>query len=99
MIEAMACDTWVIAYAEGSVSEVMEDGVTGFIVDDIEHAVRAVERVRELNRAGCREVFEKRFTSSRMASDYVNAYKRLADPRMQMVRRSLESSLHVVQSA
>jgi glycosyltransferase involved in cell wall biosynthesis len=98
MIEAMACGTPVIACAEGSVSEVMEDGVTGFVVNDIEHAVEAVGRVRELSRAGCRDVFEKRFTSSRMASDYVNAYTRLADPRMKTVRRSLESSLHAVQS-
>ncbi len=99
MIEAMACGTPVIAYAEGSVSEVMEDGVTGFVVNDIEQAVEAVGRVRELNRAGCRDVFEKRFTSSRMASDYVSAYMRLADLRMQVAQQPSEPSLQVVQSA
>ena len=52
----------------------MDNGVTGFVVNDIEQAVEAVRRVRDLSRARCREVFEKRFTASRMASDYINAY-------------------------
>jgi glycosyltransferase involved in cell wall biosynthesis len=99
MIEAMACGTPVIAYREGSVSEVMEDGVTGFIVKDIEQAVEAVGRIRELSRAGCREVFEKQFTASRMASDYVNVYMRLADPRMRKMEQSMESSLRAFQNA
>ncbi len=99
MIEAMACGTPVIAYEAGSVSEVMEDGVTGFIVDNIEQAVEAVGRIPEISRASCREIFEKRFTASRMASDYVNAYLCLADPRMQKVEQSLESSLRAVHSA
>jgi len=99
MIEAMACGTPVVAYEAGSVAEVMDDGVTGFIVNDIEQAVEAVERVRELSRARCREVFEKRFTASRMASDYVNVYTRLADPRMRKVEQSLESSLRAFQIA
>lgn len=99
MIEAMACGTPVVAYEGGSVSEVMEDGVTGFIVNEIEQAVEAVGRVGDLNRARCREVFEKRFTASRMASDYINVYMRLADPRMRKVEQSMESSLRAVQSA
>ena len=99
MIEAMACGTPVLAFEAGSVSEVMEDGVTGFIVNDIEQAVEAVGRVRELSRAGCREVFEKRFTASRMASDYVNVFMRLADPRMRKMEQSMESSVRVFQSA
>ena len=73
MIEAMACGTPIIAYDQGSVPEVMENGVTGFIVSEIEQAVEAVGRVRDLSRARCREVFEKRFTASRMAGDYVSA--------------------------
>src|SRR5205809_3903401 len=93
MIEAMACGTPIIAYDRGSVPEVMEDGVTGFIVSEIEQAVEAVGRVRDLSRARCREVFEKRFTASRMASDYVNLYTRLADSRMTRMEPSLESSL------
>ena len=79
MIEAMACGTPVIAYDRGSVPEVMENGATGFIVNEIEQAVEAVGRVRDLSRARCRDVFEKRFTASRMASDYVDVYKRLID--------------------
>ena len=77
MIEAMACGTPVIAYDSGSVPEVMEDGVTGFIVGEIDEAAEAVGRVRNLSRARCREVFEKRFTAGRMANDYVNVYERM----------------------
>ena len=99
MIEAMACGTPIIAYDRGSVPEVMENGVTGFIVSEIEQAVEAVGRVRDLSRARCREVFEKRFTASRMASDYVNLYTRLADSRMTRMEPSLESSLRPFQSA
>jgi glycosyltransferase involved in cell wall biosynthesis len=99
MIEAMACGTPVIAFEGGSVPEVMDDGVTGFIVNEIDQAVEAVGRVRDLNRARCREVFEKRFTASRMASDYVKAYTRLADSRVRRVEQSLESSLRSYQPA
>ena len=77
MIEAMACGTPVIAYHRGSVPEVMENGVTGFVVRQLDQAVEATRRVRNVSRAGCREVFEKRFTADRMASDYVNAYERM----------------------
>jgi hypothetical protein len=98
MIESMACGTPVISYAGGSVAEVMDNGLTGFVVNEIEEAVDAVRRVRDLSRARCREVFEKRFTASRMASDYINAYSRLADSRMRRVEQSLESSLRSFQS-
>src|SRR6266481_6299194 len=97
MIESMACGTPVIAYAGGSVEEVMDDGVTGFVVNDIDQAVEAAGCVRDLSRARCREVFENRFTASRMASDYVNVYTRLADPRMRKVAQSLESSFRACQ--
>src|SRR5258708_26602350 len=89
MIEAMACGTPIIAYDRGSVPEVMENGVTGFIVSEVEQAVEAVGRVGDLSRARCREVFEKRFTASRMASDYVNAFIRLADSRIKRVESSI----------
>jgi glycosyltransferase involved in cell wall biosynthesis len=79
MIEAMACGTPVIAYRNGSVPEVMEEGSTGFIVEELEDAVEAVRRVPELSRARCREVFEERFTAARMARDYVQVYERLID--------------------
>jgi glycosyltransferase involved in cell wall biosynthesis len=78
MIEAMACGTPVIAYDRGSVPEVMENGVTGFVVRELDAAAEAVRQVRNLNRACCREVFEKRFTATRMANDYMNVYERVA---------------------
>jgi glycosyltransferase involved in cell wall biosynthesis len=77
MIEAMACGTPVIAYDRGSVPEVMEDGVTGFIVRNVDEAADAVTRVKDLNRARCRKVFEMRFTADRMAQDYVKTYAKL----------------------
>jgi glycosyltransferase involved in cell wall biosynthesis len=77
MIEAMACGTPVIAYPRGSVPEVLEDGVTGWIVEGIEEAVRAVRRVPVLSRAHCRQVFEERFSASRMARDYLRIYTEL----------------------
>jgi len=77
MIEAMACGTPVIAYRSGAVPEVMEQGQTGFIVEGLEDAVEAVRRVPELSRKRCREVFEKRFTATRMAHDYVQVFERL----------------------
>jgi len=78
MIESMACGTPVIAWPAGSVPEVLDDGVTGFVVDSIERAVAAVQRAGDLDRRRCRAVFEERFTAARMASDYVAVYRRLA---------------------
>ena len=78
MIEAMACGTPVIAYRSGSVPEVISDGVNGFVVEDIDGSVAAVERLESLSRAGCRQVFEERFTAERMARNYVALYERLA---------------------
>jgi glycosyltransferase involved in cell wall biosynthesis len=77
MIEALACGTPVIAYRRGSVPEVLEDGVTGFIVHGFEDAVRAVEEVHKIDRARCRAVFEERFSARRMAQDYLAIYQNL----------------------
>jgi glycosyltransferase involved in cell wall biosynthesis len=77
MVEAIACGTPVIAYRDGAVPEVIEEGHTGFIVEELEDAVEAVRRIPELNRKRCREVFEKRFTATRMAHDYVKVFERL----------------------
>ena len=77
MIEAMACGTPVIAFGRGAAPEVIDDGVTGFIVDGEDDAVAAVNRLHELSRVRVREVFEERFTSRRMAADYVDIYKKL----------------------
>jgi glycosyltransferase involved in cell wall biosynthesis len=77
MIEALACGTPVIAFRRGSVPEVLEDGVTGFVVDGVDEAVRAVGRVGELSRRRCRRAFERRFTAARMAGDYLAIYEDL----------------------
>jgi glycosyltransferase involved in cell wall biosynthesis len=75
MIESMACGTPVIAYARGSVPEVVQHAVTGCLVDDEDRAVEAVRRIHEFDRAGCRRAFEERFTADRMARDYVQLYR------------------------
>jgi glycosyltransferase involved in cell wall biosynthesis len=78
MIEAMACGTPVIAINRGSVPEVVDDGVSGFIVEDEISSVAAVERLDTLSRATVRAQFEKRFTARRMAEDYVAIYRGMA---------------------
>ena len=88
MIEAMACGTPVIAYNRGSVPEIIEDGLTGFIVEDETSAVGAVGRLPALSRQTIRKRFETRFTARRMALDYLNAYRDLmdaAEPRIKLV--------------
>jgi glycosyltransferase involved in cell wall biosynthesis len=81
MIEAMACGTPVIAYDCGSVPEVIEDGLTGFIVRDDAAAVAAVARLPGLDRGAVRRRFEQRFSATAMAARYVTLYRRLAAPR------------------
>jgi glycosyltransferase involved in cell wall biosynthesis len=93
MIEAMACGTPVIAYRSGSVPEVMEDGVTGFIVTDLEDATEAVRRVPDLCRAHSREIFEERFTVTRMTNDYLDIYKRIVDSRTRKLDPCVELSV------
>lgn len=74
MIEAMACGTPVIAFACGSVPEVIDPGITGYIVTSVEEAVACVERVRGLDRRACRRQFERRFGATRMAREYCSIY-------------------------
>jgi glycosyltransferase involved in cell wall biosynthesis len=83
MIEAMSCGTPVIAYRRGSVAEIVQDHVSGFIVDTIEEAVDAVRRAGNLDRAEVRAEFERRFTAERMARDYVSIYGELLSARAQ----------------
>ncbi len=75
LIEAMSCGTPVIAFACGSVPEVVDDGVSGYIVDSVDAAVEAVARLDSLKRARVRHCFEQRFTVERMAEDYVGLYR------------------------
>jgi glycosyltransferase involved in cell wall biosynthesis len=77
LIEAMACGTPVIAFRRGSVPEIIEHGVTGFIVDDLDGAARAVAEVARLDRNECRAHFEEHFSAARMAEDYLRIYERL----------------------
>jgi glycosyltransferase involved in cell wall biosynthesis len=77
MIEAMACGTPVIAWPRESVREVIEDGVTGFVVDSEAVAVDAIGRISRLDRGRLRKRFEQRFTARRMTEDYVDSYRRL----------------------
>jgi glycosyltransferase involved in cell wall biosynthesis len=89
MIEAMAVGTPVIAYDRGSVSEVVEDGLSGFIVSDIEEAVRAIQKIPTLDRARIRACFERRFTVERMAENYLSIYDRLLGDVSRNVQRML----------
>jgi glycosyltransferase involved in cell wall biosynthesis len=77
MIEAMACGTPVLAFRCGSVPEIVEDGLTGVIVDTVEEAIAALPRVIALDRSKVRERFEQRFSATRMAEDYVDVYRLL----------------------
>jgi glycosyltransferase involved in cell wall biosynthesis len=88
MIEAMACGTPVIAYNRGSVPEIIDEGVSGFIVEDEISAVAAVGRLAQVNRGAVRKQFEARFTARRMALDYLAAYRGMmeaAEPRIKLV--------------
>src|SRR5579871_640383 len=107
MIEAMACGTPVLAFRKGSVPEVVDDGVTGRIVDNMDEAVHALADVIALDRRAVRRRFEERFSASRMAKDYVRLYRRLIAQRGREEKKvdgtrlqpdyrlgSLESALH-----
>jgi glycosyltransferase involved in cell wall biosynthesis len=90
MIEAMACGCPVIAFNRGAVPEIVEDGLTGFIVEDEAGAVEAVRKIGALSRRVIRRRFESRFTSRRMAEDYLSLYRSLVDgerlkPRLRSV--------------
>jgi glycosyltransferase involved in cell wall biosynthesis len=86
MIESMACGTPVIAYNRGSVPEIIDDGLTGFIVEDEISAVAAVGRLSTLNRGAIRKQFETRFTARRMALDYLAAYRSLTEERAPRIK-------------
>jgi glycosyltransferase involved in cell wall biosynthesis len=77
MIEAMACGTPVVAMHNGSVPEVIDEGVTGFIIRNEDEAVAAAQKLHLLDRRRIRQVFERRFSARRMAEDYVDAYRLL----------------------
>jgi glycosyltransferase involved in cell wall biosynthesis len=79
LIEAMACGTPVIAFNRGSVPEIVEDGLTGFVVEGEEEAVAATDRLSRLSRGAIRRRFEERFTARRMAREYLVVYRSLIE--------------------
>jgi glycosyltransferase involved in cell wall biosynthesis len=95
MIEAMACGTPVIAYRSGAVPEIIEDGVTGFILDvgDEAGAAAAIRAAAHLDRRNIRRVFERRFAARRMALDYVQVFERLLQPPEEAKRRPKEAAV------
>ena len=99
MIEAMACATPIIAFRCGSVPEVIDHGVSGFIVDSEDQAVEAVARLGDLDRSRVRAAFDARFTAERMAADYVGLYHALPGARTDAARlrreRGEENGLHL----
>ncbi|MGE0700730.1 MAG: glycosyltransferase, partial [Hyphomicrobiaceae bacterium] len=86
MIEAMACGTPVLAFRNGSVSEVIDEGVTGFIVESEAEAICRVGALLALDRARVRRRFEERFTAARMALDYVDVYQSCLSPSLREAR-------------
>lgn len=74
LIESLACGTPVLTYNHGSFPEIIEDGVTGFLCKHLDEMVQAVDRLSDIDRARCRRSFEERFTSARMAREYVRVY-------------------------
>jgi len=81
MIEAMACGTPTVAFRRGSVPEIIDNGVSGYVVDNIDEAVQALRAVRSFDRSACRKKFEERFSAARMARDYVDVYERVIEAR------------------
>lgn len=77
LIEAMACGTPVIAFRMGSVPEIVQDGATGYVVENVDQAVKAVERTASLERKTCRRIFEERFSAGRMCRDYLAVYRQI----------------------
>jgi glycosyltransferase involved in cell wall biosynthesis len=92
-VETIACGTPVIAYHNGAVPELLEEGMTGFIVENIEQAVEAVRKIPNVNRRRCRAQFEERFSARRMARDYVAIYEQLLNGRS-IVENSLGNGYH-----
>ena len=82
MIESMACGTPIIAFPCGSVTEIIAEGVCGYIVNDLDEAVAAVRHIDRLDRRKCRQYFEMNFTDKRMACDYLKIYQKLAESKL-----------------
>lgn len=87
VVEAGACGTPVVAFNRGSMPEIIQNGVNGFLVDDIGSAVKAVRNIREISRQKCREIVEKKFTRERMVEDYIKVYQQVIEKTKREDRR------------
>jgi glycosyltransferase involved in cell wall biosynthesis len=81
VVESMACGTPVIAFGRGSMPEIIRDGTTGFLVEDVDAAVQAVGRIDTISRRRCRDEVEERFTCRRMADEYLAVYQKILEDR------------------
>ena len=81
VVESMACGTPVIAFDRGSMPELIENGQNGFLVSNVNEAVEAVARIKEIDRATCRRHVERRFTVERMIDEYINVYEMILQDR------------------
>ena len=92
MIEAMACGTPVLAFDRGSVSEIIEDGKTGIVVQSKDEAIKKLPHLLTLNRRRIRHEFERRFSAQRMAYDHIGLYQELLkDERERLVQSAFQS--------
>jgi glycosyltransferase involved in cell wall biosynthesis len=98
MIEAMACGTPVIAFRRGSIREVVNDGESGFIVNDLDDATQAVQKALCLDRKKCRRAFDRRFNAARMAQNYLEAFRRLTGGKRAGACESKENELWMTSS-
>jgi glycosyltransferase involved in cell wall biosynthesis len=98
MIEALACGTPVIAFRRGSIPEIVNDGESGFIVDDLDGATQAVQKALALDRKKCRHAFDRRFTAARMAQNYLETYRRLTSRERAGLCESKENKLWMTSS-
>ena len=81
VVESMACGTPVVAFNKGSMKELISDGKTGFLVNNIKEAIESINKVYKIDRKYCREWVEKRFTRERMVDDYINVYKKILEAK------------------
>ena len=91
LIEALACGTPVLAYRRGSIPEIIEHGITGFVSENLSEMVAAVDQLGQIDRRRCRASFDQRFTADRMARDYVALYERIIEERLALATPNIHA--------